>query len=159
MAATEVLLAALEAGDLDSVQSILDDEPFLVNDRDERGSTPLQAAVGKNDMPMVRFLLSRGAEVNAHDMHGFSVLHLVQSAEMAELLLQEGAELDRPNNYGLTPLHIAVVDGLEGVVSCLLRSGARFDVRDRKGFTPLGMTIRYKLPAIEKMLRDSGAVD
>lgn len=62
---------------------------------DDSGRTPLMMAVNRNNLPLVRYLLSQGANINArvadeHNRH--TVLMHAQESVMAQFLLEHGAD-------------------------------------------------------------------
>jgi ankyrin repeat protein len=153
----EILFTAVNSGNVILVRSILEEELDLINDRDDRGCTPLIVAVEQDHLDTARYLLEKGAKVNARDNEGYSALHVVHSLDMTVLLLSHGAEVDAADNYGLTPLHNAVIEGYTEIVEVLIEHGADVNSVEDKGFTPLKMAVEYKLPEIEMLLRRHGA--
>ena len=86
------------------------------------GTTPLMAAagVGRNltesrvteeqSLRAVRFVLQRGADVNAANQAGDTALHggaRIKSAALVQLLVDHGAEVNVSNREGHTPLFVA----------------------------------------------------
>lgn len=153
----EILFTAVNSGNVTLVRSILEEESFLINDRDERGCTPLIIAAEQDHLDTARYLLEKGAEVNARDKEGYSAIHVAHSLEMARLLLSHGADVNAEDNYGLTALHNAVLEGYADIAEVLIESGANVNAVEDKGFTPLRMAVEYKLPEIEMLLRRHGA--
>jgi uncharacterized protein len=153
------LILAIREKDTDEIRSIVEDDPDMIKERDERGVTPLLASVEADLPEITAFLLSEGADIQDFDSHGFSVLHLVKSRGPAEELISHGATINLANNYGKTPLHIAVIDGHRDLVELFLDHGADKEARDHKNFTPLMMAVDYQLPDIEALLRAHGAVE
>lgn len=159
MATKEILFSAVNSGNLTLVKSILEQDIHLLNIKDENGCTPLHIAVQDGFVDIAEYLISKGADVNEKDAHGYTCLHLVKSLEMAELLISKGAEVDVKEDYGLTPLHNAVLEGYDEIVVFLLSKGADINAVENKGFTPLKMAMEYQLPEIEQILRTHGAKD
>ncbi|MGV8120346.1 MAG: ankyrin repeat domain-containing protein [Candidatus Xenobiia bacterium LiM19] len=153
----EILFTAVNSGNVTLVRSILEEDSFLINDRDDRGCTPLIVAVEQDHFDTALYLLEKGAEANARDKEGYSALHVTRSLTMVTLLLSHGAEVDAADNYGLTPLHNAVIEGCTEIVEVLIEHGANVNSVEDKGFTPLKMAVEYKLPEIEMLLRRHGA--
>jgi ankyrin repeat protein len=93
--------AAARAGDLATLQALLEQDPELVNAVDERGRTPLHYAAGFGKEEAVRLLLERGADINAVDSAGMSAVDFAFLAERASgaarltrHLVSEGAGFD-----------------------------------------------------------------
>lgn len=101
---------------------------------------PLIAAILANDLERARELLrATPARVKETTYNGFTVLHLVTWADMAELLISSGADLEAYSPAGdgyasrFTPLHTAVAAGRLEVVQALLDHGAKLEARTRVG--------------------------
>jgi len=83
--------------------------PKDVNARGYENRTPLHTATLEENVEAARLLIEKGAEVNAQDKHGNTVLHLARThAELAELFIKAGAKVNRVNKRGKTPLDEAV---------------------------------------------------
>lgn len=69
-----------------------------VNLKDENGRTPLMAAVFKNLAMIAEKLIENGADVNAQDNEGYSVLYYAAvhgRFESTYLLYESGAKMDK----------------------------------------------------------------
>jgi ankyrin repeat protein len=76
---------------------------------------------------IVGLLLDHGADVNAKDKLGWTVLHRAAfdgQKEMVGYLVTRGADLNAKNNNGWTPLHCAAFKGHKEVVDLLVARGA-----------------------------------
>ncbi|MGR9101114.1 MAG: ankyrin repeat domain-containing protein [Gammaproteobacteria bacterium] len=76
----------------------------------EGGLTPLHLAVMRDDADMVKFLLSKGAAIDAKDETGSTALIRAVSAEnyeITKILLKNGADKTISNQYGLTASNIS----------------------------------------------------
>ncbi len=102
------------AGDLNTVQSLLKQNPNLVSSRNVFGNTPLTLSVWRGHQQVIELLLTKGADVNeAVSATGDTPLHLVVKAPMTEinrlsileLLLAKGADVNARNKRGETPLY------------------------------------------------------
>ncbi|HEV3456013.1 MAG TPA: ankyrin repeat domain-containing protein [Thermoanaerobaculia bacterium] len=81
-----------------------------VNLQDQRGRSPLIAAVLMNHLGAAGLLLVAGADVNRQDRHGATALFYAAESgffELAELLLERGADPALANDSGITPTQIA----------------------------------------------------
>lgn len=79
-----------------------------------------EVGYGRYEKDLTLFLLEKGAQVNAKDKSGRTLLHVVMTIgdqDVAGILLQKGVDANAPDAAGVTPLHIAAnatedVDGL-----------------------------------------------
>ena len=81
-----------------------------VNLQDQRGRSPLIAAVLMNRIDSAGLLLAAGADVNRQDRHGATALFHAADAgffELAKLLLKRGANPELADDSGTTPTQIA----------------------------------------------------
>jgi ankyrin repeat protein len=122
------------------------------------GATPLLRAAKALDVPAIRLLLVKGADVslaNARgvtslmaaaglgsvdaDTRGFYLTDDVQerSIESLKLLLEAGGEINAKDGRGLTALHEAARWGWNDVVQFLVASGADLNAKDNRGNTPV----------------------
>ncbi|RYP60561.1 hypothetical protein DL769_008049 [Monosporascus sp. CRB-8-3] len=108
--------------------------------RDTNGETLLHKHVTSGDVPMVRFILSLGADPNLTDDSGRSPLHAAVAdggreiaPEMVKRLRKKGANMNAQNSLGQTALHIAVLWGRADVVHMLCQSGADLNIADETG--------------------------
>lgn len=116
-------------GDLDRLTELLMFDPVLVTAYSADGFTPLHLAAFFGRPDAVRFLLDRGAEVDAPGtgwMTGTPLHSAVSSRqpEAAALLLGAGADPDARQSGGWTPLHAAARNGDLASVEALLGAGA-----------------------------------
>jgi ankyrin repeat protein len=116
-------------GDLDRLTELLMFDPVLVTTYSADGFTPLHLAAFFGRPEAVRFLLDRGAEVDAPGtgwMTG-TALHSAASSRQPEavaMLLDAGADPDARQSGGWTPLHAAAQNGDLATVEALLAAGA-----------------------------------
>ena len=86
----------------------------------------LHFAARENDMAAARWLIDKGAEVNAKDEYGLTPLYWAarrNAAEVAKLLIDKGAEVNVKGNYGRAPLYAAGQNAAE-VAKLLIDNGA-----------------------------------
>lgn len=104
------LIEAVKNGDLEAVQQLSRDIRTL-NTRDTHGRTPLMFASEMGHVEMVKTLIEAGADIDAKDRYGFTVIDLLESIlrrvhfsspeylqERAEKLRQEGFSEDDIDN-------------------------------------------------------------
>lgn len=89
----------------------------------------------------MRTLIALGADPNAKDEDGNSILHAHSSewepdqADIVRLLIESGAEVNAPGSYGQTPLHYAASNGHDDIVAILINAGADPFLEDEFGDT------------------------
>ena len=87
----------------------------------------------------VKELLARGANVEATDDAGRTLLHYEAKnghTEVAALLLDQGANVEATDSAGQTPLHMAAAEGHTEVAALLLDQGADVEAINRY-YSPL----------------------
>lgn len=127
---------------------------------DANGATVLHSAASAStcSVPVIQLLLSRGADIQAQDKEGGSVLHwaagFCSCVDVIELLLDHGAELNAVDNYGTTVLHYAAVDSSTvEVVELLLKKGADLHAIDQEGKNVLHYARENTSPDVVQFLR------
>ena len=147
-------------GDLAAVKKLLEQNPALLEARDEdEGVTPLAYAAGFGRMEVLEFLVARGANVNARDPRGLSALHLtVYTGQLQALryLLDKGADVKSPGPSGMGPLHFAARQRAE-IAGLLVERKADVGARDDYGNTALILAVREGAQEVVRVLVDAGA--
>lgn len=93
----------------------------------ESADLQLKEAIRNGDHIAVRALIEDGADVNAPEADGATLLHWAvrwDDSESADLLLRAGADPDAANAYGVTPLSLACINRSAPLVTRLLDAGA-----------------------------------
>ena len=113
----------------------------LINTRDvSTGDTPLHIVVARRDLTWVRFIIAKGANVNARNNKGATPLQMASNlgfSEGAELLVKLGAKVDEPNATGETPLIAATHRRDAALARVLLKAGANPARNDNSGRSAL----------------------
>ena len=121
---------AIREDDTQAVRALL--RTANVNERDDRGTTPLAYAAAVGSPSMVGLLISAGADVNAQNAFGVSPLMLaIGEPAKVSLLVSHGADVNAKSKVGRTPLLLAcMVSGNSATVHLLIEKGAVVAVRD-----------------------------
>ena len=112
---------------------------FLQNRDDPR--VQLLEAVRNNDVEKLKYLIRKGADVNARDFQDrpalIAVIEENHSDECFELLLKSGADVNAVDGWRKTPLIHAVLKRNRMAIDRLLRAGADVNKADVQGNTAL----------------------
>lgn len=139
------LVKAAQRGDMQTVQALVA-QGADVNGVDYGDgmditniTTALHEASARGDIPMMTFLLQRGASVHARDRWQHRPLHYAidsGNAEAVKLLLDSGADVNAASYGGKSVLHEAAIIGKPEIVKLLLERGADPSRRAEDGTTP-----------------------
>jgi ankyrin repeat protein len=120
---------------------------------DFTGQTPFVRAALSADVPLMKLLLSKGADPNISTFNGTTALMAAAGVnwvigqtysespamylEAVKLCLELGGDVNAVNAMGLAALHGAANRGSDDIIELLARNGARLDITDKEGRTPL----------------------
>jgi len=136
---------------------------FKVNTKDSDGKTALHVAVEHENLEMVRFLLARGASVNAKNRSKQTPLLMLEdnlddedktSVEIIRLLISKGADVNAQTDEKETLLMMACDEENSEVVKILLEAGANPNLKDKDGKTAFQKTDSEEM---KQILRRYGA--
>ncbi|KAL3153955.1 hypothetical protein ABBQ32_013515 [Trebouxia sp. C0010 RCD-2024] len=147
---TPLHMAAL-LGHLDAVKALLKSTPdgAFVDAKDSEDRL-LQSSIRKGSVALVQLFLLHGADVQASDCGGRSVIHLACLCEDADdnmrcqivtMLIAHGASINAKDGQGFTPLANALVGDHPDLVSLLLSCGADTAARSSEGITALFLAV------------------
>ena len=126
-----------------------------------RGKTRLMYAAIRGDARRARWLLARGAKVNARASFYYETALYYASAhgnhEVVEVLLAHGANPNLVQNYLDSPLRAACGGGYQQVVQLLLYAGADPNYTRNFGLTPLTHACSQGNLGIIELLLSHGA--
>lgn len=117
------------------------------------------------DIMLVKELITKGADVNAKDDKGRTLLHITafygEGLELAELLISKGADVNaKANSFlggGATPLLNAAEMGRTELVKLLISKGADVNALSQVGHTPLLVAAENGRNEIAGLLMSKGA--
>lgn len=165
------LMLAIKTGELPVVEMLIKAGANVNTVESFHKQTPLMwaAAASKNAGPMVKVLLSKGADVKPRALISdwdsqitsepraqykpegglTALLYAARDGcyECTEALLAAGDDINRPTPEGVTPLMIAIDNDHNDVAKLLLEKGANPNIWDWWGRTPLYIAVDRKDPA------------
>jgi ankyrin repeat protein len=121
------LHAAVEAGDLNKVRRLVEQQAADINEIDDRGIWPLLAAATDGNVKMVELLLELQADPNQLDQYQYSALHEAASLgfrDVVEVLIQARAEINIRDINDITPLGYALRSSSMDTANLLQKFGA-----------------------------------
>ena len=141
--------------------SDLDDHHETDVSETDMGWTALLRAVTIGHEAMVRFLIERGANIEARSPNNGTPLICAAEGKheaIVEALLKEGANANAGDDFGWTPLHrVTVTSHGEGVAQMLLTHGADINSRCNYRKTPLHHAIEKGNDSMLSFLLAAGA--
>lgn len=159
---------AAAIGSTGRVEELLRQQPELANAYSAEGATPLALAAHFGHIETVRFLVSRGADLNAVVRNALQVtpLHAAlfgRRREVAFFLIQTGSDVTRKRGgkgmprAGWTALHYVASFGFDELIDPLIDRGADVHAIDDEGKTPLRVAIESNQLSSAELLHLRGA--
>lgn len=150
---------AATAGDSVKVKSLLSKNPKLINVKDKEGETALLLAANGLYLDLVILLISSGADVNAKNNAGFTVMMYAvgisedetgpnsrDSIEIVKFLVSHGADVNSRDNAGITVLLFAAAFSKIDTIKFLVEKGAGVNANsdDCCGITALMVAVENR---------------
>ncbi|KAJ7759534.1 ankyrin repeat-containing domain protein [Mycena metata] len=120
----------------------------------------LSVASQNGQLDVVKFLIERGADVNASNKDGYTSLYLASERGhlgVVEFLIEHGADVNARNKDGYTSLHLVSRDGHLDIVKFLIEHGADINASTEGGYTSLSMASENGHLEVVKFLIEHGA--
>jgi len=149
----EDIHGVISVGDNDDINRLLDNDPSLVNKKNDKGQTPLHIAVRLKKVDAVKLLIERGGDIAAVNDNAENCLFITRDVDTARYLLEQSAELlQGRNEWGHTPLHQAISRSREDMIKLLIEKGADVNAPNKRGEGPLWSWYGNKLSICETLL-------
>jgi len=109
---------------------------------------------------IAKFLISKGADINARGYQDKTPLHMVGCIEICELLISKEANIKARDKNGRTPLFEACSStrSKKQICELLLSKGADVNARDNQGLTPLHQALKNIHKDVAALLKKHGGV-
>lgn len=128
--------------DVVEVADFLTCNGISVDEQDNDGWTPLTHAVSKEHIPLVSYLIEKGADLNKKTISGCLSFHLAAlngSEDLVNLLILNGVDVNVTTHDGHTALHLACNYNDEKMIKFLIQKGANICAESNYGKTPLSL--------------------
>lgn len=153
---------AAAAGHLGRVKTMVEKDPLLAGSYSPDGFPILGLAAVFGHRGVAKYLLSRGADVNATARNATGYTPLTGAvagghAEVVALLIAHGANINHRYGNGFSPLLTAAANGHLEIVKLLLEHGADLHARTDDNQNALSLAIARGHHGVADFLRQRGA--
>ena len=150
------LFEAIKNGQVDKMRRLIKRGAEL-NSQNELGQSPLSWAIDKNQIEIVRVLLTE-YNLNSKMINNalFDAVYL-GDIDIAKLLIENGADINTQKEFSDTPLHKAVREKNFDLVKLLIEYGADVNMQNHLGDTPLHRAVESARVDLVKLLIENGA--
>ena len=134
------IFQACKKGKLTNVQYLIEKLNHDPNKKDDNDKTVLYYAYEEDNLPIVEYLISKGANIEVKDKDGATPLHyscINGHLQITAYLISKGIIIEEKDHIGRTPLHLACSKGHFSIVEYLISKGANIEVRDNNCMSPL----------------------
>ncbi|TCV93168.1 ankyrin repeat protein [Luteibacter rhizovicinus] len=152
---------AVHVGDIETVRTMLAKDATLATSVDEYEFQPIHLLDMYFEEEILNLLLANGADINARNDDGITLLHIVTDPEAVAVIVNRGADIEARDASGRTPLIEQTnnqEDGIDVVVA-LLTMGANPNARDNDGETALSIARDTDNQDLIEALTVAGAKD
>lgn len=153
---------AVALGKIDVIRAMLESDGALASAGDAQGDQAIHRLFQGFNAATLTLLLAHGADIDARNADGRTLLHTIRDPEAVAVLAGEGADINSRDLLGRTPLieHAAnYEDGVDDVVMALLDLGADPNVRDHDGDTAMAFARSASNDDLIQRLLRAGAED
>ena len=122
------------------IQSVLALDKITFSPDELCTSYPLHFACEKGHLPLVQYLLEKGANIEAKNKFEETPLHIAcqyGQLPVVQYFIEKGVNIEEKDKDQQTPLHFACFNGSLPVVQYLIETGANMGAKDSESKTPL----------------------
>jgi len=159
MASDEAIVEAAKNGDLQTVKTILAQDPSKLNATDKNNYTSLHWACMRAHWDVAEYLIEQGADLNVIGRDGGTQINWAvhhDNVDIIKLMVEKGAKLNIQNQWGMTELHTAIWRGCIHVVEYLLNHGSDPTIKTNEGWTAMHYAFRSGHDNVIALLKKRG---
>ena len=133
----DMMMQAMDRNDIATVRTFITNAPLIEN-KDDKGNTPLMIAIRKKNPNMVTLLLANHADVMTSNTMNATPLHVASytgQADITSSLLALGSPVNKQDAEGNTPLMLAAMYGKKEIAEQLIEHQANKALRNKNGKT------------------------
>ena len=150
------LVWALRKGHKNIVQLLIESGADI-DAKDKYGQTDLYKALQVGQTEIAKQLIEVGADAKAEDKFGNTALHIASDAENVKLLIANGADVNAIDEHGFSVISGAAIHGYTKKIKILLDNGADVNAKDQHGYTPLLKALQDRHIKAAQLLIEYGA--
>lgn len=155
-AGNTLLILAARSGNVQLVELFANNRARIMA-RNRAGDTAVMLAAIKGHLPVVKYLVSAGADINHPGWTPLSYAALEGHTEVVRFLLDSGANANGKVPNGATSLMLAARGGHEAVVRLLLARRADVNAANEDGATAMSWALRAGNTDIADLLKAAGS--
>jgi len=151
---------AIDSGNVEQTTILLEQNPDLLNTKNNNGMTPLNLAAYRGHVDIVAKLLEMGADPSIGDNENSQPIHnaaVAGKTDVIETLLKHGVDINSQDANGMTALLFALSYQQIETVDYLLNNNASVKIAETRGLTPLHYTALRGQVDLAKSLIAHGA--
>lgn len=157
----EAFFNAIKTNDIDAAKLFFAGGMSPNRIKKESGETPMMIAISAGQLPMVDFLITSGADLNAHDFQGQTLIDLAlkqgNTGILKKIIDQSGIDLNAKDAKGQTLLEKAVAINNVANVKFLIEQGADINARNGDDKTILDRVLASGNQQMISILKNAGA--
>ena len=155
------LINAVYENNLSAIQKAVESNPAVIQMKNQHQQTLLFLASSYGRLDIVKYLLEKGADIEAKDKMGRTPLITAArergGIETIRLLVEKGAAVNAVDDAKDSALYLAAWRGFEDIVDYLLEKGAEVPAKDEKGAWIISEAANHGLERLFDVMAAKGA--
>jgi len=131
----------------EQIEKLLNNDEDINQQEEILENSPLHYASFYNCLPIVKLLVSRGANLNLVNKNGLTpLMWAIEKGHtaIAKFLLSSGAAITIADSQGFTALHKAVLNGNNEILAAVIRASKSVDKFNINAFSGQGLTALHQ---------------